>query len=111
MPSQQTVARRKRMTPLVPMRHLTTEGGGRLRRVVEFERWHSTQRRGGRRGRRREDNSVARGVDQGTEKAVRTSGLTLVGLPVRASMGHQTVRAVARRLRSAARNNSVYRSN
>src|ERR1035437_5110793 len=45
-----------------------------------------------------------------TEKPVRTSALTLVGLPVTASMGHHTVRAFASRRPSLARSNSVWRS-
>jgi hypothetical protein len=47
----------------------------------------------------------------GTEKRARTPELTEAGFPVWASMGHHTVRAFARTLRSVARSNSVWRSN
>ena len=45
------------------------------------------------------------------EKQARTSGLTLASLPVRLSMGHHKVRALARTPRSLARSSSVKRSN
>jgi hypothetical protein len=46
-----------------------------------------------------------------TEKPALTSELTLVGFPVRASIGHHRVRAVASKFRSFAQSNSVCRSN
>src|SRR5664279_5645070 len=46
----------------------------------------------------------------GRENTARTSGLTLVGLPVARSMGHQMVQAFASNWRSEARSSSVWRS-